>query len=51
MLRQNFELSHKEFELLWMKIILDYLRVKYEAHMKMFCDKKSAISNAHNLAT
>ena len=35
-------------ELLWMKIILDDLRIKYEAPMKMFCDNKSAISIAHN---
>ena len=35
-------------ELLWMKIILDDLRVKCEAPMKIFCDNKSAISIARN---
>ena len=32
-----------------MKIILDDLKIKYEAPMKLFCDKKLAISIAHNL--
>ena len=35
-------------ELLWMKIIVDNLRVEYEVPMKMFCDSKSAINIAHN---
>lgn len=35
-------------ELLWMKIILDDLKIKYEAPMRLFCDNKSAISIAHN---
>ena len=35
-------------ELLWMKIVLDDLRVKYEEPMTLFCDNKSAISIAHN---
>ena len=34
-------------ELLWMKIILDDLKIKYEAPMPV-CDNKSAISIAHN---
>ncbi|RDX73816.1 Copia protein, partial [Mucuna pruriens] len=33
---------------LWMKIILDDLKVKYEGLIKLFCDKNSAISIAHN---
>jgi len=36
-------------ELLWMKIILDNLKIKYEAPMGLTCDNKSAISIAHNL--
>ena len=35
-------------ELLWMKIILDDLKIRYEEPMKLFCDNKSAISIAHN---
>ena len=35
-------------ELLWMKIILDDLKIKYEAPMGLICDNKSAISIAHN---
>lgn len=34
-------------ELLWMKFILDDLKIKYEAPMPV-CDNKSAISIAHN---
>jgi len=36
-------------ELLWMKIILDDLKINYEAPMGLVCDNKSAISIAHNL--
>src|ERR1044072_9124443 len=35
-------------ELLWVKIILNDLRIKYEASMRLLCDTKSAISIAHN---
>lgn len=35
-------------ELLWLKIILDDLKVKLEGPMKLYCDNKSAINNAHN---
>lgn len=35
-------------ELLWMKIILDDLKIKYEAPMGLFCDNKFAISISHN---
>ena len=34
--------------LLWMKIILDDLTIKYEAPIKVFCDNKFVISIAHN---
>ncbi|RDX89319.1 Copia protein, partial [Mucuna pruriens] len=33
---------------LWMKIILDDLKVKYEGPIKLFCDNNSSISIAHN---
>ncbi|RDX69467.1 Copia protein, partial [Mucuna pruriens] len=33
---------------LWMKIILDDLKVKYERLIKLFCNNNSAISIAHN---
>jgi len=35
-------------ELLWVKIILNDLKVKYEVSMELTCDNKSAISIAHN---
>ena len=35
-------------ELLWLKIILDDLKVKWECPMKLYCDNKSAINIAHN---
>ncbi|RDY02251.1 Copia protein, partial [Mucuna pruriens] len=35
-------------ERLWMKIILDDLKVNYEGPIKLFCDNNSAISIAHN---
>ena len=35
-------------ELLWVKIILNDLKIKYEAPMGLGCDNKSAISIAHN---
>ncbi|RDX83609.1 Copia protein, partial [Mucuna pruriens] len=41
-------MTHSICEGLWMKIILDDLKVKYEGHMKL-CDNNSTISIAHNL--
>ena len=35
-------------ELLWLKIILDDLRIKWDGSMKLYCDNKSAINIAHN---
>jgi hypothetical protein len=35
-------------ELLWLKIILDDLKIKWTGPMKLYCDNKSAISIAHN---
>ncbi|RVW17569.1 Retrovirus-related Pol polyprotein from transposon RE1 [Vitis vinifera] len=35
-------------ELLWLKIILDDLRIKWDGPMKLYCDDKSAINIAHN---
>lgn len=35
-------------ELLWMKIVLDDLKIKCEGPMKLLGDNKSAISIAHN---
>ncbi|RDY01846.1 Copia protein, partial [Mucuna pruriens] len=40
---------HSICEGLWMKIILDDLKVKYEGHIKLFCDNNSTISIAHNI--
>ena len=36
-------------ELLWVKIILEDLKVQWSKLMKLYCDKKSVISIAHNL--
>ncbi|RDY07904.1 hypothetical protein CR513_07929, partial [Mucuna pruriens] len=41
-------MTHGICEGLWMKIILDDLKVKYEGHIKLFCDNNSTISIAHN---
>ncbi|RVW31842.1 Retrovirus-related Pol polyprotein from transposon TNT 1-94 [Vitis vinifera] len=35
-------------ELLWLKIILDDLRIKWDGLMKLYCDNKSAINIAHD---
>ncbi|RVW78772.1 Retrovirus-related Pol polyprotein from transposon RE1 [Vitis vinifera] len=35
-------------ELLWLKIILDNLRINWDGPMKLYCDNKSAINIAHN---
>ena len=35
-------------ELLWLKIILDDLRIRWDGPMKLYCDSKSTISIAHN---
>ena len=36
-------------ELLWLKIILDDLRIKWDNPMKLYCDNKLAINIAHYL--
>ncbi|RVW28578.1 Retrovirus-related Pol polyprotein from transposon RE1 [Vitis vinifera] len=35
-------------ELLWLKIILDDLRIKWDGPMKLYCDNKLAINIVHN---
>ena len=35
-------------ELLWLEIILDKLKIKWEGPTKLYCDNKSAINTAHN---
>jgi len=35
-------------ELLWLKILLDDLKVQWQGPMRIYCDNKSAISIAHN---
>ena len=35
-------------ELLWFKIVLEDLRVKWKGPMRLYCDNKSAINIAHN---
>ena len=36
-------------ELLWLKIILEDSKIKWDGPMKLYSDNKSAISIAHNL--
>jgi len=36
-------------ELLWRKIISEYMRIKWDEPMRLYCDNKFAISLAHNL--
>ena len=38
-------------ELLWLKIILKDLKVKWDGPMKLYCDNKSTTSIAHNGTT
>lgn len=35
-------------ELLWLKIILEDLKIEWDGPMRIYCDNKSAISIAHN---
>ena len=35
-------------ELLWMKIILEDMKIKWDGPMRLYCDNKSIISIAHN---
>lgn len=35
-------------KLLWLKIILEDLKIKWDGPMRLYCDNKSAISIAHN---
>ena len=47
-LNQSSRQWPKECELLWLKIILDDLRIKQEGPMKLYCDNKLGINIAHN---
>jgi len=41
---------HGICELLWLKIVLDDLKIKRKGPMKLYCHNKSPINIAHNLA-
>ncbi|RDX93319.1 Copia protein, partial [Mucuna pruriens] len=41
-------MTHDICEGLWMKIILEDLKVKYEGPIKLFCNNNSTINIAHN---
>jgi len=44
--KAEFKAMTKEIcELLWMKQVLEDLKIKCEGHMKLFCDNKSTISS------
>ena len=42
-------MAYRICELLWIKIILSDLGIKWEEVMKLYCDNKSAIDITHNL--
>lgn len=46
--RSWVEAEFKVMELLWMKIILNDLKIKFEAPIKVFSDNKSVTNIAHN---
>lgn len=39
--------DNKGFELLWMKIVFDDLRIKYDTPMRLFCDNKHIEIDRH----
>ena len=41
-------MAHEVGELLWLKIILEDLKIKWDSPMRLYCDNKSAINIAHN---
>ncbi|KAI0495957.1 hypothetical protein KFK09_022264 [Dendrobium nobile] len=47
--KQNTELWPWKCELLWIKMILEDLRIKWEGLIKLQCDNKSTINIAHNM--
>ena len=42
-------MAHGVCELLWLKIVLEDLKITWDGLMKLYCDNKSAINIAHNL--
>ena len=48
--KAEFHAMAQIYELLWLKIILEDLKIKWETPMRLYCDNKSAAINiAHNL--
>ena len=41
--------AHGIYELVWLKMILEELRIPYEKPKKLYCDNKATINIAHNL--
>ena len=41
-------MAHRIYKLLWIKIILSDLGIKWEEPMKLYCDNKSVISIIYN---
>lgn len=41
-------MENRVCEVLWMKRVLEKLRLDAEASMRLFCDNKSVINIAHN---
>lgn len=42
-------IAQELYELIWLKIIIDDLRIKWEGPMKLHCDKKLTINIAYSL--
>lgn len=42
-------LAHGVCELIWIRRVMEELKIKYEEPMHIYCDNKSTISIAHNL--
>ena len=50
-MKRNLEQCHNSqgiCELLWLKMILEDLKIKSDEPMRLYCDNKSSISIAHN---
>jgi len=41
-------MTHDICELLWLKIMLQDLKIHWDGPMKLYCDNKSAINIAYN---
>lgn len=47
-LKQSLDLLHINRELLWLKQMLEDLKIQYKYPLQLFCDNKLVINIAHN---